>query len=367
MTAFVEPGNLADRLLNYGEAAYGAMPTLSKAMIRSIKVRTLHLNHRKKLTAIGTTTARNTFFPCAEYGGNISVEQFFKKSESITILEDDSKTNFSLCAEYNRILKYPTQLPVVDVGTPKRPVWMPAELCEIEDGCVFREKVDIVRLASLRPRAAGEAITNTGFPVLGLSPGQQPLAGFDVGVDTEMAVVPGRELAPPSIQYRGAPIRANNGSWNITSVQFRVGGVAQAWWVLVLKEDYSGSPRGPPPFAIENNQDSRLKTLVMNFHAKLKSSGVGIPDGLPKLLPVTVLPKVYDDPGRVRALTMIRNLLNTTLQQSVQAKQPHPSFMLVLLEKRDNFIYPGIKVGVFAQVFLICSRHPDRIFADGVV
>ncbi|KAJ2936747.1 hypothetical protein H1R20_g354, partial [Candolleomyces eurysporus] len=322
MTAFVEPGNLADRLLNYGESSYGAMPTLSKAMIRSIKVRTLHLHHRKKLTAIGTTTARNTFFPCAEYGGNISVEQFFKK-------------------KYNITLKYPTQLPVVDVGAPKKPVWMPAELCQIEDGCVFREKVDIVRLASLRPRAAGEAITNTGFPVLGLSPGQQPLNGFDVGVDTSMAIVPGRELAPPSIQYRGNPIRANNGSWNITSVQFRVGGVAQAWWVLVLKEDYS--PRGPPPFAIANNQDPRLKTLVMDFHAKLKSSGVGIPDGLPKLLPVTVLPKVYDDPGRVRALTMIRNVLNAGLKESEQAKKPYPSFMLVLLEKRDNFIYPGIK------------------------
>ncbi|KAJ2913428.1 hypothetical protein MD484_g6984, partial [Candolleomyces efflorescens] len=301
MTAFVEPGNLADRLLNFGETAHGAMPTLPKAMIRSIKVRTLHLNHRKKLTAIGTTTARNTFFPCAEYGGNISVEQFFKKKYQIT-------------------LKYPTQLPVVDVGAPKRPVWMPAELCEIQDGCVFREKVDIVRMASLRPRAA---------------------AGFDVGVDTNMAVVPGRELAPPSIQYRGRPIQANNGSWNITTVQFRTGGVAQAWWVLVLKEDYS--PRGPPPFAIVNNQDPRLKDLVLGFRDKLKSSGVGIPDGLPKLLPVTVLPKLYEDPGRTRALTMIRNLLNTTLQQSDQAKQPHPSFMLVLLEKKDNFIYPGIK------------------------
>ena len=88
MTAFVEPGNLADRLLNFGEAAYGAMPTLSKAMIRSIKVRTLHLNHRKKLLAIGTTTARNTFFPSPEYGGNISVEQFFKKSELVTTLKN---------------------------------------------------------------------------------------------------------------------------------------------------------------------------------------------------------------------------------------------------------------------------------------
>jgi hypothetical protein len=82
MTAFVEPGNLADRMLSFRDSSYGSMPTLSRAMIRSIKVRTKHLNHRKKLEAIGTTTARNTFFDCQEFGGKTSVEQYFKKSRS---------------------------------------------------------------------------------------------------------------------------------------------------------------------------------------------------------------------------------------------------------------------------------------------
>ena len=88
MKVFVEPGNLADRLLNFGEASHGAMPTLPRAMIRVIKVRVLHSQHRKKLTAIGTATARNTFFTCDEYGGAISIEEYFKRSELVALLND---------------------------------------------------------------------------------------------------------------------------------------------------------------------------------------------------------------------------------------------------------------------------------------
>jgi len=57
-------------------------------MIRSIKVRTTHLNHRKKLKAIGKTTARNTYFECKEFGGRISVEAFFKKSKFVLTLQN---------------------------------------------------------------------------------------------------------------------------------------------------------------------------------------------------------------------------------------------------------------------------------------
>jgi len=241
------------------------------------------------------------------------------------------------------VLKHATDLPVVDVGGGKNVVWLPAEICEILDGCAFREKIDIVKLASIRPRQAGEAIVNTGFPVLGFTPPVQTLtpAGFDVEVSNEMAVVPGRELLPPSIQYgaNSRLVKASNGSWNIVDVKFRKGGQADTWWVLVLKEEWG---RNPPPFVIQDNQDPRLRELVMGFKAKLKSSGVSIPEGLPRLLPIQVLPKVEDDPGRLRALAIVRNLLKDALKNT----SPRPGFILVLLEKRDNFIYPGIKVTI---------------------
>ena len=80
MTAFIEPGNLAERLMSFGRNSRGAMPTLPKAMMKSISVRVQHLGYKRKLHAIGTTSARNTYFDCEEFGGRISVEQYFLKS-----------------------------------------------------------------------------------------------------------------------------------------------------------------------------------------------------------------------------------------------------------------------------------------------
>ena len=80
MTAFIEPGNLADRLRMFAQSSRGAMPTIPKAMMKSITVRVKHLGYKKKLHAVGTTSARNTYFDCEEFGGKISVEQYFLKS-----------------------------------------------------------------------------------------------------------------------------------------------------------------------------------------------------------------------------------------------------------------------------------------------
>jgi len=81
MTAFIVPGNLAQRLLEFSTNSRGSMPTLPKAMVKSIKVKTLHLGYKKKLNAIGTNTARNTSFNCEEFGGRITVESYFQKSK----------------------------------------------------------------------------------------------------------------------------------------------------------------------------------------------------------------------------------------------------------------------------------------------
>ena len=56
----------------------GVMPRLPPSIVGSIKVRTQHLGHKKKLFGIGTTTARNQFLTVD--GKKKSVEQYFKES-----------------------------------------------------------------------------------------------------------------------------------------------------------------------------------------------------------------------------------------------------------------------------------------------
>lgn len=86
MTAFVEPGNLADALFEFAGNSRGAMPTLPNSMKR-IKIRTLHLGHKKTIFKVGTTSARNTKFQCEELGGVVSVETYFLKSGFLPIVK----------------------------------------------------------------------------------------------------------------------------------------------------------------------------------------------------------------------------------------------------------------------------------------
>ncbi|KAJ7471966.1 argonaute-like protein [Mycena latifolia] len=322
MTAFIAPGNLADALLAFGRGSRGAMPTLPKAIAKSVKVTTKHLGYkmRKPIKAIASTSARNTFFDCAEFGGGkISVENYFSR-------------------KYNIKLAHPADLPVVDIGSAKRAVYVPAELCEIEPGQAYRGKLSdvetaqMIRIACNPPRVNAVAITTQGFPALGLSPVQPPTDanGFNIGIDTEMAVIPARELPPPGLTYSRGTANARNGSWNILDVKFHRGAAVSSWWVLVVRDGRE---------VLQGPTDPALKNLVMKFREKLQRSGMQISDDLPRLLATPPLQNLQDA-SREAALAEIRKVVNGALAAAQGRK---PSFVLVLLSHRDNYIYPGIK------------------------
>jgi eukaryotic translation initiation factor 2C len=194
-----------------------------------------------------------------------------------------------------------------------------------------KETAQMIRYACNPPRVNAETIVSQGFPTLGLKPAASPIDGFDISIDPEMAVIPARELPPPRLTYKVGNANVNNGSWNILDVKFHRGAVVASWWLLVVR-DGLGKIEGP--------QDPKMKTLVEGFAAKCRKSGMTMPDGLPRLLPIS-LPHSKTDPTRANAVESIRSTLRQALQPPKGRK---PSFVLVLLENRDNFIYPGIKV-----------------------
>ncbi|KAJ6524443.1 argonaute-like protein [Mycena vulgaris] len=318
MTAFIEPGNLADALLAFGRNSKGAMPTLPKAFAKSIKVTTRHLGFkmRKPIKAIASTSARNTYFDCAEFGGRISVEKYFAQKYKIT-------------------LQHPADLPVVDIGGAKKTNHVPAELCEIEAGQAYRGKLSdvetaqMIKIACNPPRFNADAIATQGFPALGLSPVQPPTDGFNIAVETEMAVIPGRELSPPSLTYSRGSANVRNGSWNIMDVKFHRGAAVSNWWVLVVRDGRE---------VLQGQTDPQLKNLVTKFREKLQKSGMQISNDVPRLV-VTPPLQNLQDASREAALTQIQ----TTITSNLQAAGKKPAFILVLLSHRDNYIYPGIK------------------------
>lgn len=225
---------------------------------------------------------------------------------------------------------------MVNLGTPQKPNWIPAELCLIEPGNAYRGKLSdketaqMIRYACNVPRVNAEQIMSNGLPAMGVAPIQSPANGFNIDIDPRMSEIPGRELPPPQLTYKVGQARPQNGSWNILDVKFHRGANITSWWVLVI-QDGRGIVKGPT--------DEGLRGLVDGFRAKLARSGLSLPSGIPRLLPPARLVHPAQDPLRTRSLQIIKDILVDQLALSQK-----PSFVLVLLENRDNFIYPGIKV-----------------------
>jgi eukaryotic translation initiation factor 2C len=69
-------------MLAFRSASFGARVS---AFVKGVRVKTLHLGYKKTVKTISNNTPRQYTFDCAEFGGKISVELYFKKSESISM------------------------------------------------------------------------------------------------------------------------------------------------------------------------------------------------------------------------------------------------------------------------------------------
>jgi len=237
-------------------------------------------------------------------------------------------------------LKYPANLPVLDLGTKVKSNYVPAELCEIEPGCAYRgrlldlETAAMIKVACRRPRENADAIVDIGFPSMGLSPSSNqqqtpsssPLAPFGIEIDTDMAVIPARELPAPSLNYRGNTPRVFNGSWNILDVKFHRPAQISSWCVLVVRDGRT---------MLQGPDDPNLKSLVTGFARKLVNCGMIIPPNPTLIRPVALTNPFEDDPSRSNSVQELRKAF-----KAIQK----PGFILMLLEARDNYIYPAIKV-----------------------
>lgn len=238
----------------------------------------------------------------------------------------------------NLALQYADKLPVINVGNEKREVWIPAELCEIVSGTPLRGKLTdtqtstMLQLACNPPATNARTILSEGFQKLGLNPASlgEPINNFGVTISTAMAVIPARILPAPGLSYRNnVRPTTRDGSWNILDVSFHRAGNMENWAVLVVFEQGRMRFKGP--------NDPDMWRLIQGFRNKCASAGMATPNERPRLEAAGPLaPRSDEDPHRQGALEKLRAAVEKLMK-------PRPSFILVLLDNRDNYIYPGLK------------------------
>ena len=79
-TAFYTPGNLADAMMAFRNASFGARPA---AFVKGVRVKTLHLGYKKSVKTLSNKSARQHKFLATELGAEVTVEEYFKRSTLI--------------------------------------------------------------------------------------------------------------------------------------------------------------------------------------------------------------------------------------------------------------------------------------------
>jgi eukaryotic translation initiation factor 2C len=76
-TAFYTPGNLAEAMIAFRNASFGARPS---GFVKGVRIKTTHLGYVKTVKALAKQTPREYKFDAGDLG-HITVETYFEKSE----------------------------------------------------------------------------------------------------------------------------------------------------------------------------------------------------------------------------------------------------------------------------------------------
>ncbi|KAH9848679.1 argonaute-like protein [Lenzites betulinus] len=323
-TAFHAAGNLADRLLEFSNASHGARSAMS---VRGVRIRTTHVGYRKTIKTVAKLNARQHKFE-AEAFGEVTVEEYFAK-------------------KYNITLKYP-DLPLIDVGG-QTTNYLPAEVCEVLDGQSYRgrfldeHKTTMITVSRQPPNIIGQSITERGLHELGFTQSTPCMNAFGMTIGTEMAVVPGRILPPPTVRYEGGnmPNIEDRAAWNLRGVRFSVGARLEKWVVLLIGDGTRNEFAGP--------DDPELLRTLDGFTDMCARSGMVVDRRVRPTIAVAQLPpKHSEDPLRKAAIQRIRVVLT--------ALPSKPRIVLVVLANGDRQVYSGLKhlCDVFLDVATVC-------------
>jgi len=236
----------------------------------------------------------------------------------------------------------------VDVGSNKSN-FLPPEICEILPDQPYRGKLtdehtaEMIKVAARPPNINAGLIMDEGLKSLGFKQAAGPLNAFGIGIGQEMAVVPGRLLPAPGVNYgQGRPNVDDKASWNLRAVKFAVGGRLAEWAVLLIGDNGRDEFQGPG--------DPELRRTVKGLADMCKTSGMRV-EGDPVFAAVQLPRKSREDPVRKESIKAIRSVVTTKYPKK-------PSMILVVLSSGDKHVYNGLKhlLDVFLKVPSVCVQ-----------
>jgi eukaryotic translation initiation factor 2C len=183
------------------------------------------------------------------FGNANEVSFSFKDHTKGPMVQERKQTVFDYFKERGYVIKQPN-LPVLNVGSPYDPIYIPAELCTVLPGQPYRkflsgdQTTKMLRFAARVPNQnamsiAGDAkAPGTGLRLLHLQGAPNVQSGsiepFGLKATTSMLTVEGRILTAPDVFYGRKKVTPFNGSWNCANQAFAKGGSFTGWTSCVF-------------------------------------------------------------------------------------------------------------------------------------
>ncbi|KAJ5779643.1 hypothetical protein N7457_007363 [Penicillium paradoxum] len=269
-------------------------------------------------------------------------------------MERDGKAGYISVADYfkrdyNIKLKHANDMPVVNVGTRERPVYLPMELLEIIRGQGFggepssTQRQNMIKFSCRRPPQNYESIITEGLDIMGITSGDTKAVGIRSG--QEMITVHARILNPPNLTYAGKKNTPKFGAWNLIQTKFSHCATIKTWTCLWVRK------RGAREWF--SQPDAKIDA----FYKKLRDHGLTLPPPQKPFRQVT-LGSTADGGDQKN-----RELLANAFEELKSAY----SLVVVLLPNTDgkNFDYikylGDIKHGVLTHCMQAEKFKDDRV------
>ncbi|CAH0016445.1 unnamed protein product [Clonostachys rhizophaga] len=188
-------------------------------------------------------------------------------------LEEDGKGRYITVADHfkNRYGMTLEDYPLLNLGSPAKPVFFPAEVITMIPGQSIKAKLmqdettKMLSLACQKPDVNATAILTAGRATLGLD--NEVLSQWGMGINNRLLVVQGRELQVPRIKYlslekKPAFMTPRGGTWNFKDRLVARGATIPSWSVLQIKLY--------PQAQMLNQQD------IKTFETNLRNAGISL-------------------------------------------------------------------------------------------
>lgn len=128
----------------------------------------------------------------------------------------------------------------MNVGTSKKPVYLPIDVCEIPPGQSFAgelgtaQRQQMITFSCRRPPQNYDSIMREGLDITGIA--QDKTNTWGLRADKKMISVPGRIVPAPILKYGNSREEPRDGAWNLRGKTFCQGATINAWSGLLIQK-----------------------------------------------------------------------------------------------------------------------------------